>query len=69
VADQRRSWSVLHLLGLGWVVVTFLLLGLGLGLWLDSVFPLRPLFTITGILLGTVAAFVAMIRLVMRSSG
>ena len=61
--------SVLQLFGLGWVVVIFILLGLGLGLWLDSVFPLRPLFTITGILLGTVAAFIAMIRLVMRSSG
>jgi F0F1-type ATP synthase assembly protein I len=48
--------------------VLCLLLGLGLGLWLDSVLPLRPLFTIAGILLGTVAAFVAMIRLVAQST-
>ena len=66
------TWSFLSQLLPGTPVavlaVVILLLGLGLGLWLDGVFPLRPLFTITGILLGTVAAFIAMIRLVMRSS-
>jgi len=51
------------LLGVGWFFATCIALGIGVGLWIDSLTGLDPLFTLTGILLGLAVALVGGIRM------
>ena len=51
---------------LGWVVAFSLLVPLGIGLWLDRKLQTIPLFTIVGMLIGTLAATVGTVRIAMR---
>lgn len=52
-----RRLGPLRLIGLGWYIVFCILLGLVGGLWLDGLLHVSPLFTLLGMLLGVVAAF------------
>lgn len=60
------SWMVpaAWLLGAGWYFALCVIGGVLLGLWLDSVSGLEPLFLLLGILLGLAVALVGGIRMV-----
>ena len=54
----------LRLLGLGWYIAGSIILGTGGGLWLDRQLGTLPLFTLLGVLGGSVVAFYGVYRLV-----
>ena len=56
---------VLQLVGVGWYVAVCIVGGLGVGLWLDRKLDMVPVFTLAGILLGTVVAFYGIYKLVL----
>ncbi len=55
----------LRFIGLGWYVAACVVVGTLGGLGLDHVAGTRPLFTLLGVLFGTVAAFYGIYKLVM----
>ena len=62
---NRRGFVIaMRLLGLGWYVAIAIILGIVGGLWLDNRMGTLPLFTLLGVLLGTVAAFYGLYRMV-----
>ena len=60
------NWWVLglRLTGLGWYVAACIVLGVLGGLGLDKLIGITPLFTLLGTVLGTVAAFWGLYKLV-----
>ena len=56
---------VLQLVGVGWYVATSIIVGLFGGLWLDRKLDTLPVFTLTGVVLGTVLAFYGMYKMVL----
>jgi len=52
-----------RLIGMGWIVAASIVIGLLVGIWLDSLLPVRPLFTLLGLFVGLVGAFVSIYRL------
>ena len=60
------SWWVtaLRLSGLGWYIATCVVLGVVGGLGLDKLIGTTPLFTLLGTVLGTIAAFWGLYRMV-----
>ena len=56
---------VLQLVGVGWYVATSIIVGLFGGLWLDRKLDVLPLFTLMGIILGTVMAFYGIYKMVL----
>ncbi len=67
-ASQAGDWQETALLlarisGIGWYVVGSIGAGIGAGWLLDRQFGTEPALLLTGLLLGVVAAFVGMIRL------
>ena len=50
--------------GLGWYIAACIICGTILGIALDRVSGLRPLFLIAGVLLGSVAAFWGLFKMV-----
>ena len=62
---NRRGFVIaVRLLGLGWYVAIAIILGVVGGLWLDDRIGTLPLFTLLGVLLGSVAAFYGLYRMV-----
>ncbi len=62
---NRRGFVIaMRLLGLGWYVAIAIILGIVGGLWLDDRMGTLPLFTLLGVLLGSVAAFYGLYRMV-----
>ena len=61
---MNRRLVVLRLTGLGWYVATCIVAGVLGGVWLDKLLGLEPLFTLLGVLLGTVAAFYGLFKMV-----
>ena len=62
---NRRGFVIaMRLLGLGWYVAIAIILGIAGGIWLDDRMGTLPLFTLLGVLLGTVAAFYGLYRMV-----
>ena len=62
---NRRGFIIaMRLLGLGWYVAIAIILGVVAGLWLDNKMGTLPLFTLLGVLLGSVAAFYGLYRMV-----
>ena len=62
---NRRGFIIaVRLLGLGWYVAIAIVLGIAGGLWLDNRMGTLPLFTLLGVLLGAVAAFYGLYRMV-----
>ncbi len=53
----------LRFLGIGWYVALCIVVGIIGGLKLDDAVGTRPLFTLLGVLLGTVAAFYGIYKL------
>ena len=56
---------VLQLVGVGWYVALCIIGGLFGGLWLDRTLGVLPLFTLVGIILGTVMAFYGIYKMVL----
>lgn len=63
----RGALAPLRLMGLGWVVVLTLIVGVLAGLWLDGQLGTSPLLTIVGLALGLLGAYVSARRLVRES--
>ena len=62
---NRRGFVIaMRLLGLGWYVAIAIILGIAGGIWLDNRMGTLPLFTLLGVLLGSVAAFYGLYRMV-----
>ena len=59
-----RRLLALRLLGLGWYVAMCIVVGAIGGIWLDGLSGLAPLFTLLGVLIGTVAAFYGLYKMV-----
>jgi ATP synthase protein I len=71
--DQQRpgpnDWSALALLGqVGLTIALSMLLGIGLGLFIDHQFNSAPVATLIGLLLGLAAGVYGVYRLVSSSS-
>ena len=62
--DRSGLGLALRLLGLGWYVALCIILGVGAGLWLDRRLDTLPLFTLIGVVLGSVLAFYGMYKMV-----
>ncbi len=62
------SWvgPAASLLGIGWFFATAILLGVGVGLWVDSLTGLEPTFTIVGIVAGLGIALVGGFRMLQQ---
>ena len=59
-------WVVaLRLTGLGWYIALCIAGGVLLGLWIDNLLGTKLLFTLVGIVLGSVAAFWGMYRMIL----
>ena len=56
---------VLQLVGVGWYVVICIIGGLFGGLWLDRRLDVLPVFTLVGVVLGTVMAFYGIYKMVL----
>ena len=65
-----REWvrTVQFLLTIGWYVALSLIIPAGIGYWLDrpEMWNKQPLFTLIGLGVGTVAAFVGLFRMLRR---
>lgn len=61
---MNRRLIALRLTGLGWYVATCIVAGVIGGVWLDKLLGVEPLFTLLGVLLGTVAAFYGLFKMV-----
>ena len=61
---ERRRLIALRLLGLGWYVAACIVIGVVGGVALDRLLGLAPLFTLLGVLFGTVAAFYGLYKMV-----
>ena len=57
--------TVLQLVGVGWYVAVCIVGGLLVGLWLDRWLDIVPVFTLGGILFGTVLAFYGIYKMVL----
>ena len=61
---MARRLLALRLLGLGWYVATCIVVGAVGGILLDRLSGLAPLFTLLGVLTGTVAAFYGLYKMI-----
>ena len=59
--------AVWRLLGLGWYIAFFLVIGIGGGVWLDQQTRLAPLFLLLGLAMGLGAGFFGIYRLLQQS--
>ena len=61
------SWigPTASLLGIGWYFGVCIILGVGIGHWVDSKSGLEPIFTLVGIILGLLVAFVGGLRMLL----
>jgi len=62
VVLMDRWTEALKLLGLGWYVALCILAGVGLGLALDHWLDMMPLFTLVGLVIGLLVAFIGVYR-------
>jgi hypothetical protein len=67
VAPLKKGTLViaLQLVGVGWYVAICIVGGLFGGLWLDRQLDVLPVFTLIGIILGTVMAFYGMYKMLL----
>ena len=60
------NWWVLalRLAGLGWYVALCIVIGVAAGFWLDRTVGTIPIFTLLGVILGSIVAFWGIYRMV-----
>ena len=62
---SRRGFSLaLRLMGLGWYIALSIILGTGGGLWLDRRLETLPIFTLLGVVAGSIVAFYGVYRMI-----
>jgi ATP synthase protein I len=67
--QDSNSWTAFALLGqVGLTIVISMLIGLGLGLFIDHQFNTAPIATLIGLLLGLAAGVYGVYRLVSSST-
>jgi ATP synthase protein I len=66
-APPRSALAPLRLMGLGWVVVLSLVVGVVAGIWLDGRFGTSPILTVVGLVLGLIGAYLSGRNLVRES--
>ena len=66
---RRGLVLAMRLLGLGWYIAASIVLGVGGGLLLDRWLGTVPLFTLLGVLVGSVVGFYGMYRMVLPLMG
>lgn len=62
---MTRTELALRLLGIGWYIGICIVIGAAGGLWLDNRLHTKPWLVIVGTLLGVIAAFYGMYKMVM----
>lgn len=62
-ALQETAILLARISGIGWYVVASIGAGTALGWWLDKQFGTDPILLLAGLVLGVIAAFTGMIRL------
>ena len=66
--DKGQISTALALVGqLGFIMITCILMGLGGGLYLDSILGTRPALSIVLLLLGVASGMLACYRMIMKS--
>ena len=61
-----KRWSgALRLIGLGWYVALCIVVGVAGGLWLDSKFDTKIVFTLFGLGIGLLVAFLGIYRMIL----
>ena len=61
-----KRWSgALRLIGLGWYVALCIVLGVAGGLWLDSKLDTSIIFTLVGLGIGLLVAFLGIYRMIL----
>lgn len=66
---MNRWAAALRLVGVGFFIGTSIVLGVVVGLWLDSKLDTRPILVIVGLLLGIVVAFYGVYRMLLPLMG
>lgn len=61
--------AALRLIGVGFFIGSSIVLGVVVGLWLDSRFDTSPILVIIGLLLGVVVAFYGVYRMLLPLIG
>ena len=63
-------WGLaLRLAGIGWYIALCIILGGGGGVWLDRRLETLPIFTLLGVVLGSVLAFFGVYKMVLPLLG
>ncbi len=66
---MSRWVAALRLVGVGFFIGISIVLGVVVGLWLDSKLDTRPILVIAGLLLGIVVAFYGVYRMLLPLMG
>lgn len=66
---MNRWAAALRLVGVGFFIGISIVLGVVVGLWLDSKLDTRPILVIVGLLLGIVVAFYGVYRMLLPLMG
>lgn len=66
---MNRWAAALRLVGVGFFIGISIVLGVVVGLWLDSKLDTRPVLVIAGLLLGIVVAFYGVYRMLLPLMG
>ena len=66
---MNRWAAALRLVGVGFFIGISIVLGVFVGLWLDSKFDTEPILVIVGLLLGIVVAFYGVYRMLLPLMG
>ncbi len=66
---MNRWAAALRLVGVGFFIGISIVLGVVVGLWLDSKLDTRPILVIAGLLLGIVVAFYGVYRMLLPLMG
>ena len=61
---NRTVMVSLQLIGVGWYIVVCLFFGMFGGLWIDRRLSTEPVFTLLGVLIGTILAFYGIYKIV-----
>ena len=61
---SRKLMLAMRLVGLGWYIALCIVVGVGGGIWLDNRLKTLPLFTLLGVLLGSILAFYGVYKMV-----
>ena len=64
---NRGNTALWNLLGIGWYFAIAVVLGTVLGVWLDGVTNRSPLFTLLGLGLGLMVAFVGSYQMIRKA--